>query len=214
MHQKHPVSLGRTSISRERNVRTCSNLCLLYSPLSLSIATTNQGGLGAYVKSQRQQHKRGKLSEEKVGLLNGLGMEWAPKFHVDYEIRIPPGALGLAFLRNEKTNGARITAVEQECGFADKVSVGDRIMTVDGRRVARGVELPAECNAERVLGIARRKERSPRRSGAAVKQEEDEEEEDGGMQPPPLEGAAAEEPLVQLPDAMEGVEKQEETEEV
>ena len=213
MHQKHPVGTGAT-FSRADGSDTVFSL-LLYPSLPFP-PTTDQGGLGAYVKSQRQQHKRGKLSDDKVALLNDLGMEWTPKFHVDFEIRIPPGNLGLSFLQNEKTNGARIASVEPSCEFGDKVSARDRIMTVDGRRIGKGEEVPVECDRERVLGIAKRRGRSPRRPGVAAEEEDAgaREEEDGGMQPPPLEGAAVDVPLAQSPDAMEGVEKQEETEEV
>ena len=78
-------------------------------------------------------------------------------------LRAPPGRLGLTlrFSGSDgggKEGGALITGVSPACAFGDKVSVGDRLVTVDGAAVSTIEDLEGGEEEERgfrTLGIAK-----------------------------------------------------------
>ncbi|EJK72256.1 hypothetical protein THAOC_06225, partial [Thalassiosira oceanica] len=73
-------------------------------------------------------------------------------------VTVPPGRLGLS-VHTEVPPFGVIASVEPEiCKFADRIDVGDRIATVDGRTVKCLDDLTRGSGGERIVGIIKKKQ--------------------------------------------------------
>jgi len=80
---------------------------------------------------------------------------------VSFAIVVSAGRLGLTFAMTTKNDlgahGAKILSVGTDCTFQDKVSPGDTIVSIDGKKVESLEDVKAGSSRERVLHIVTRK---------------------------------------------------------
>ena len=75
-------------------------------------------------------------------------------------LTISPGRLGItvqfveAGLSSPAPAGAVITRVDPHCSFGERVSAGDRLVSIDGRPVSDASDLAAGADGERLFGFA------------------------------------------------------------
>eukprot|EP00986_Skeletonema_menzelii_P004646 scaffold1607_cov151-Skeletonema_menzelii.AAC.8 len=75
-------------------------------------------------------------------------------------LTVSPGRLGLTLNVNKndpQNNGAVITNIHPACTFKDKLEVGDRIVTIDGRKVTKVEDLHVNKDQLRKFGIVKAK---------------------------------------------------------
>jgi len=68
------------------------------------------------------------------------------------ELAVSPGKLGIT-LQFVKEGGAVIRICHPACAFKDKVQIGDRIITIDGRHISKTEDLHVGKEGLRVFGI-------------------------------------------------------------
>ena len=78
-------------------------------------------------------------------------------------VTVPPGSLGVTVHTSGPSFGV-VELVQATCKFADSVSRGDRIATVDGRKVVSVDDLTMGSGGERIVGIVKMRMRKRRRT--------------------------------------------------
>ena len=73
-------------------------------------------------------------------------------------VTVPPGSLGVTVHTSGPSFGV-VELVQATCKFADSVSRGDRIATVDGRKVGCVADLTFGSGGERIVGIVKRRQK-------------------------------------------------------
>ena len=70
-------------------------------------------------------------------------------------LTVSPGKLGLTLSVLPNGEGAKIVAIDPACTFKGRVEVGDRIVTIDGKRVEKLEDLTVGKEKMRKFGIAK-----------------------------------------------------------
>ena len=70
-------------------------------------------------------------------------------------LTVSPGKLGLTLSVLPNGEGAKIVAIDPACTFKGKVELGDRIVTIDGKRVEKLEDLTVGKEKMRKFGIAK-----------------------------------------------------------
>jgi len=78
-------------------------------------------------------------------------------------VTVPPGSLGVTVYSDAPSFGV-VDLVQATCKFADSVSRGDRIATVNGRKVVSVDDLTMGSGGERIVGIVKMRMRKRRRT--------------------------------------------------
>lgn len=133
--------------------------------------------LGKWCDNQRRYYKQGMLSDERAEQLRDLGFDFDPCAVADFRLCIQSGELGLTLRFDESIVGAEITGIDPTCTFKDRVSVGNRLVTIDGNRVTEEEDLA--FNNSQMIGIATktcrtRKTKKPTEKAAAADEEKKE----------------------------------------
>lgn len=72
-------------------------------------------------------------------------------------LTVSPGKLGLTIKMSKQCVGALITAIDySSCTFANKVEIGDRLVTVDGTPITQISDLNVNNTKERLFGIVKK----------------------------------------------------------
>jgi len=74
-------------------------------------------------------------------------------------LTVSPGRLGLTIkvYKNDPQNGAVITEIDPACTFKNQLEIGDRIVTIDGRKVTKIEDLSLNKDRLRKFGIVKKK---------------------------------------------------------
>jgi plasmid maintenance system killer protein len=75
---------------------------------------------------------------------------------MDSIILVTPGKIGLTLSIDKTLGGATITKVDPTCRFKEQLSVGDRIVTIDGFRITKIADLQLNKDKVRRFGIVRK----------------------------------------------------------
>jgi hypothetical protein len=75
---------------------------------------------------------------------------------MDSIILVTPGKIGLTLSIDKTLGGATITKVDPTCRFKEQLSVGDRIVTIDGFRIKSIADLQLNNDKVRRFGIVRK----------------------------------------------------------
>ena len=98
---------------------------------------------------------------------------------VSFAIVVSAGRLGLTSAMTTKNDlgahGAKILSVGIDCTFQDKVSPGDTIVSIDGKKVESLEDVKAGSSRERVLHIVTRKGIEPGKSKRSREEQLDDE---------------------------------------
>jgi len=70
---------------------------------------------------------------------------------------VSPGRLGLTLKIDKVLGGATITEIDPACTFKGQLEVGDRIVTIDGKKVTKVADLQVDKDKVRKFGIAKTK---------------------------------------------------------
>ena len=135
-----------------------------------------------WCKAQRRRKKEDRLSEDRLRRLEELGFDFVKErtprnrkvaslggagedVLEDIIITVAPGQLGMTVEFGDGP-GALITGLQPTCSFQDKVDVGDRLVSIDGRRV-RSAEDLSGSDRQRVFGfVVGRQSRGPKAPSA------------------------------------------------
>ena len=75
---------------------------------------------------------------------------------MDSIILVTPGKIGLTLSIDKTLGGATITKIDPTCRFKEQLSIGDRIVTIDGFRITSIADLQLNNDKVRRFGIARK----------------------------------------------------------
>lgn len=78
---------------------------------------------------------------------------------MDSVILVTPGQIGLTLSIDKTLGGATITEVDPTCRFKEQLSIGDRIVTIDGFRITKIADLQVNNDRVRRFGIVRKETR-------------------------------------------------------
>jgi hypothetical protein len=99
------------------------------------------------------------LDDNRIAALDAIGFDWKhyDKAKIAISILVAPGVqLGLKVtVRPGSSRGARIDAINSGCPFADAVTVGDTIMTINDKEVMMNADFLVGLDRPRKLGIIR-----------------------------------------------------------
>ena len=70
-------------------------------------------------------------------------------------LTVSPGKLGLTLSILANGNGAEVRSVDPACTFKGKIDVGDRIVSIDGRRIEKIEDLTVGKDRVRKFGVAK-----------------------------------------------------------
>ena len=118
----------------------------------------SQGQLGWWAVTQRQSYRKGKLSQERINRLNGMGFDWTPGRVGSRKRKAPPSTRKLS--RKERVSPTGTTA--------NALSVGD------GERGGESNGSKEGCNATSVLSLKVPPKRPLHNSGRESDDEVDE----------------------------------------
>jgi len=88
-------------------------------------------------------------------------------------LTVSPGRLGLTIkvYKNDPQNGAVITEIDPACTFKNQLEIGDRIVTIDGRKVTKIEDLSLNKDRLRKFGIVKKKNQAAAANGREVSRE-------------------------------------------
>lgn len=75
------------------------------------------------------------------------------KKNVAWVLAVSGGRLGLTLNFVDEKTGAVVQEIDPTCTFRDKIAIGDRIISIDGKKISTASALKIGDDRERILGI-------------------------------------------------------------
>jgi len=155
LHAKDTAGLGRRTNAKQK--RRKKGIRAEECIGDMDHLGLDPGGLSPHrsAMEENDEHDLVKMGVSNAKVQGQLVKEESTSLNVDLTLNISQGQLGLS-LQFDDGGGALITAVHPHCSLKGKVSVGDRLVTIHGKRVMTSDDLLAENDEERVFGFAKK----------------------------------------------------------